>query len=224
MRGRLQLILLVVALGAAPVAADPVLPGEGDSSVGLPPRPQTVLTRIPAHSDQVLGDVRPWLDRILERHGEEEWKATLLTNEFHHHLGAWSILGAKMGVRARERLAASVDELRVESHAGFEPPLSCLNDGLQAGTGATIGRGTFAIESDSAEPEAVFRTERAGLRLRVRPEVAEEIRREVATLADEHGAKTPAYFEAVRSASLRWWADFDRRTVFLEEDLPAEGD
>ncbi len=42
-------------------------------------------------------DVRPYVKKIIERYGLEEWKACLLTNEFHRHLGIYSIVGAKMG-------------------------------------------------------------------------------------------------------------------------------
>jgi pyrimidine-specific ribonucleoside hydrolase len=39
------------------------------------------------------------------------WKAVVLTNELHHHMGHWSIVGAKMGIRAREILAAPLDNI-----------------------------------------------------------------------------------------------------------------
>ena len=42
--------------------------------------------------------VRPYVNKIIEKHGLEEWKAVLLTNELHRHLGMWSIIGAKMGI------------------------------------------------------------------------------------------------------------------------------
>ena len=31
-------------------------------------------------------NVRPYVSKIIERHGLEEWKAVLLTNELHRHL------------------------------------------------------------------------------------------------------------------------------------------
>lgn len=209
---------LALGLAAASAVADPAQTAAG---AAVTTRPETVLSRTPREADWVQEDVRPYLERILAQHGEEEWKATLLTHEFHHHLGAWSILGAKMGVRARELLGASVDAVQVESHAGLTPPLSCLNDGLQVGSGATIGRGSFVIRAETAAPEAVFRSETGAVRLRVRPEVTAAIRDEIARLVTTHGEGTPAYFAAVRAAALRWWADFDRREVFVEERLAA---
>ena len=63
--------------------------------------------------------VRPYVSRIIERHGFEEWKAVLLTNELHRHLGMWSIIGAKMGIKAREILNAPFDQMDVISFCGF---------------------------------------------------------------------------------------------------------
>ena len=95
----------------------------------------------PALFNETLG---PFVKQIIERHGLEEWKATLLTNEMHRHLGLWSIIGAKMGVRAREILNAPFDHLEVISFAGYQPPFSCLNDGIQISTGSSLGRGTIS--------------------------------------------------------------------------------
>ena len=91
------------------------------------------------------GRARDRRPQIITRHGLEEWKATVLTSELHRHLGTYSIVGAKMGLRARERFNVALDELRVESHAGLKPPLSCVNDGLQVATGASLGRGTITV-------------------------------------------------------------------------------
>ena len=50
-----------------------------------------------------------------------------------------------MGVRAREILHAPMDGIRAVSKAGNKPPLSCMNDGLQAAAGASLGRGAIRI-------------------------------------------------------------------------------
>ena len=75
----------------------------------------------------------------------KEWKIVVLTNEFHEHMGIYSILGAKMGLRAREYFHLGIDELEILSFAGSTPPVSCLNDGLQVSTGATLGHGTITL-------------------------------------------------------------------------------
>jgi pyrimidine-specific ribonucleoside hydrolase len=134
--------------------------------------------------------------RIIACHGLEEWKAAVLTSELHRHLGTYSIVGAKMGLRARERFNAALDELRVESRAGSQPPLSCLNDGLQVATGASLGRGTITvITNEPPACEAVFRYGEGRLCLRLKPEFAQRIAADMAELVKRHGGTTPAFHQ-----------------------------
>jgi len=51
-------------------------------------------------------DLRARRDAIVAANGEDEWTAELLLNELHEHLGAYSIIGVKMGLRAAELLNA----------------------------------------------------------------------------------------------------------------------
>ncbi|NJK86924.1 MAG: hypothetical protein HC906_14035 [Bacteroidales bacterium] len=87
-------------------------------------------------------DVRQIMDSAIARYGHDEWKACVITDEFHGHLGVFSIVGVKMGIKAREIFGVGPDELTVVSSAGLVPPYSCLNDGIQVSTGATLGQGT----------------------------------------------------------------------------------
>jgi pyrimidine-specific ribonucleoside hydrolase len=165
--------------------------------------------------------VRPWLEKIIATHGLEEWKATLLTNELHRHLGTYSIIGAKMGIRARELLGAAFEDVRVESHAGLKPPLSCLNDGLQVSTGASLGRGTIrVVEGRSPAPEAVFIHDDKAVRLRLKQTIVERIRADIAAAIKQHGNVTPAYFAAIRQLSLHHWAELKRAELFEETTEP----
>ena len=149
--------------------------------------------------------------QIISRHGLEEWKAAVLTSELHRHLGTYSIVGAKMGLRARERFNVALDELRVESHAGLKPPLSCLNDGLQTATGASLGRGTISVPTNVPPAcEAIFRYGERRLRLSLKPEFARRIAEDMAALEKKHGGLTPSYFQEVRIVSLKHWLNFDR--------------
>ena len=113
------------------------------------------LKAYPTDPAQFKGFVRPYVSQIIQRHGLEEWKAVLLTNELHRHLGMWSIIGAKMGMRAREVLGAPFDELEVVSFSGYKPPFSCISDGLQVSTGASLGRATIT-NTHLGRPEALF--------------------------------------------------------------------
>jgi pyrimidine-specific ribonucleoside hydrolase len=198
------------------------LPGEAA------PRETVVLAGWPLDPASLQADVRPVAPAILARHGVEEWKATLLTNELHRHLGIWSIVGAKMGIRARELLGATLDELTVETEAGRAPPLSCLNDGLQVATGASLGRGTISVAvtvapAPPARPRATFTLRGTRLRLTVRPAVVARIRADVEAAVARHGELTPAYFQEIRRLSLTSWLELDRRAIFEEERLPPEG-
>jgi pyrimidine-specific ribonucleoside hydrolase len=165
----------------------------------------------------LLPDVRELATQIIARHGLEEWKAAVLTSELHRHLGTYSIVGAKMGLRARERFNVALDELHVESRAGLKPPLSCVNDGLQVATGASLGRGTITVATNGPPAcEAVFSYGERRLRLRLKPEFAKRIAADMAELEKRHGGTTPEYFQDVRGISLKHWLNFDRATMFEE--------
>lgn len=184
----------------------------------LPPRGTVIMADFPAAPQDLLPDVAEAAPAILARHGLEEWKAAVLTSELHRHLGTYSIIGAKMGLRARERFNVALDELRVESHAGLEPPLSCLNDGLQVATGASLGRGTITVLTNGPPVcEAIFRHGEAQLRLRLKPELVRRIADDLAALVKRHGGTTPEYFQEVRALSLKHWLELDRSTMFEEE-------
>jgi pyrimidine-specific ribonucleoside hydrolase len=183
----------------------------------LPPRATVIMADFPAAPEQLLPDVRGLATRIIARHGLEEWKAAVLTSELHRHLGTYSIVGAKMGLRARERFNVALDELRVESLAGLKPPLSCVNDGLQVATGASLGRGTITVVTNGPPAcEAVFSYGERRLRLRLKPEFAKQIAADMAELEKRHGGTTPEYFQDVRGVSLKHWLNFDRTTMFEE--------
>jgi pyrimidine-specific ribonucleoside hydrolase len=190
------------------------------SSPALSSRPSVVLDPYPTSPEAFREDVAPHVTTILERHGAEEWKAAVLTNELHRHLGIYSLVGVKMGVRAREILDASLDDLVVESHAGLEPPVSCLTDGLQVSTGASLGRGTIRVAGNDRAAEAVFIDGEARLRLTLRPEIRDRIRADVQESVERYGNLTPEYFDEIRRLSILYWLDLDRREIFLESLTP----
>ena len=160
-------------------------------------------------------NVRPYVSKIIERHGVEEWKAVLLTNELHRHLGMWSIVGAKMGIRAREVLGAPFDKLDVITFCGFKPPFSCTNDGIQVSTGASLGRATIS-NTHLGEPEAIFIYQKKRLLLRVKPKIKKEIGKVIKELSKRHGFQSPTYFEELDKVSVTYWLEWDRRAIFEE--------
>jgi pyrimidine-specific ribonucleoside hydrolase len=185
---------------------------------GFEPRIPVVLETYPTDPALFQNDLRPFVSSIIALHGIEEWKAAVLTNELHRHLGIYSILGAKMGILAREILNASLDELTVESHAGLKPPLSCLNDGLQVATGASLGRGTITVpETHSATVGAVFVKGERKLRLRLRDRVKDRITSDVQRAIQRYGDATPEYFKEVRRLSFKYWVEMKRGEIFERE-------
>ena len=165
-------------------------------------------------------DLSPFVEEIVERHGADEWRLCVLTSEIHRHLGFYSIVGAKMGLRAREIFGAGPDELGVVSFAGSAPPLSCLNDGLQVSTGATLGHGTISVAADPpARPEAAFTSGGRTVRLRLKTELWQRIRDDIARGIEQYGSPTHEYFHYVRGLAISYWLEWDRNEIFdVEED------
>ncbi|MBA7702625.1 hypothetical protein ES703_111394 [subsurface metagenome] len=188
----------------------------GHHNQALTSRTPVVLAYYPTDPKSLREDIQPLVAEIIARHGHEEWIAVWLTNELHRHLGIYSLLGAKMGVRACELLNASLDELTVISHAGLKPPLSCMNDGLQVSTGASLGRGTIKVEAYEARPEATFIKGPQKLHLTLDDGVVARVRADLQRSIAQHGNLTPEYFADIRRLALRYWLEMDRREIFME--------
>jgi pyrimidine-specific ribonucleoside hydrolase len=183
---------------------------------GLEARQSVVLRRFPDQPSALREDVAEAAPEILRRHGAEEWKAALLANELHRHLGIYSLVGVKMGIRARELLDASLDDLRVESHSGLRPPMSCLTDGLQVATGASLGRGTIRVVEGDPAPKAIFIKDEVRLELALKDAVWRRIQSDVDSAVERFGKLTPEYFGEIRRLSIRYWLTLDRREIFDE--------
>ena len=168
-------------------------------------------------------------ERTIARWGKEEWRAVILTNEIHGHIGIYSTIGAKMGIYALEllsRLCNKAEELKVLSFAGSCPPVSCFNDGLQISTGATLGHGAIEIAKSSADArvEAIFRfkaisgTEAKEMQLRVwlKEELRQQIAGDIANAVKQYG-HTPDYWQQVRRLALDYWQQWNRAEIFEAE-------
>jgi len=180
---------------------------------------KAVLTSFLLPSSFYAADVAAMADACIHRHGEEEWRAVLLTNEIHGHLGIYSTIGAKMGVRARElfREKGVEAELSILSYAGHVPPVSCLNDGLQVSTGASMGHGLFAVSDLSpVAVKAGFTCAGTTLTLRLKPAFESAVRADIKKGVELYG-HAPAYWDYVRTLALRYWLDWDRTCIFSAE-------
>lgn len=160
-------------------------------------------------------DVWEILEQTILNYGLSEWRAAVLTNELHGHLGIYSLLGVKMGIFALEHFPAGDEPLEVCSLAGTTPPLSCLNDGLQVATGATLGHGNIRIcNSESPSPEAHFRRGKRTVKLCLCSSVAQQIAHDVEHGREKHGLHNPAYWSYVRHLAIHYWATLDRHQIF----------
>ena len=155
------------------------------------------------------------LDKTIEKFGLIEWKAISMTNEIHGHTGIYSIIGAKMGVRAMEYFNVGINNMTVITFAGSKPPLSCFNDGIQISTGATIGQGLITVsDSISDIPTAIFEFNNQKVIIALKPEYAEQMKKEIKIGVETHGLLTEKYWLYIENLALRYWREYDRCEIF----------
>jgi hypothetical protein len=69
---------------------------------------------------------------------------------FHGHLGPFIVLGYRMGRRALTELGADPFSMKAQVCCSGVTPQSCLADGVQLGSGCTLGKGNIElIRSDT---------------------------------------------------------------------------
>lgn len=174
-----------------------------------------VFNRFPIQREFFNYDVRPIIDSAINRYGFEEWKANVMTDEFHGHLGVFSIVGAKMGIKAREVFGVGPDMLTVITYAGSKPPYSCLTDGIQASTGATLGMGTIQLASNKvARPSAVFTYNNHSIRITLKTEYLEQVDRDINEGISKFGLMDDGYWKLIRKNALKYWLEWDRNKIF----------
>ena len=187
---------------------------------GRPDAENRVFYDFPSCGQTYAADVRAIMPLAVDRHGASEWRAAVLTNEMHGHLGIYATIGVKMGMRAREWFGIGVDDMEVVSCAGLTPPISCMNDGLQVSTGASLGHGLIrTAEVDTPRPEALFTFKGRTLRLRLKEEYARRIAEDCRHGAEQCGGLNEEYWQYVRALALKYWLDFDRHEIFSVEEL-----
>ncbi len=160
------------------------------------------------------------LTSAMELFGPEEWKAICLTNEIHGHTGIYSIIGAKMGIRAMEYFHVGINNLRVTSFAGNTPPLSCLTDGVQISTGATTGQGLLTIAGDVEELPAVhFEFNGRTLRMGLDASIANQMKKEIRYGVENYGLESDTYWLYIERLAIAYWTGFNRHEIFTITEL-----
>ncbi len=178
------------------------------------PRNQ-VIKEFPADPGFYFDDLSESVTLIIEKYGIDEFSSCVISNELHRHLGVFTVIGVKMGIRAREYFATGVDEFTVRSLAGSTPPISCFNDGIQVSTGATPGHGLLTVVNNQpAKPSAEFTYLNRTIRLTLKPEYAEKIISELKEFNFVYGLDSNTYWELVRKNSIKYWLSMDRNEIF----------
>jgi pyrimidine-specific ribonucleoside hydrolase len=179
-----------------------------------------VFNRFPIQHEMFNYDIRPIIDSAIARYGYDEWKANVMTDEFHGHLGVFSIVGAKMGIKARELFGVGADLLEVTSFAGTKPPYSCLNDGIQVSTGATLGMGTIHLASHSkTQPSAIFTYKDRSVRISLKKEYLEQVDADINEGIRKFGLMDDGYWKLIRHNALKYWVEWDRNKIFDIEEV-----
>lgn len=178
-------------------------------------KPHVILLDRPLPDGALRSDVRRRRAAIVAENGEVEWFAQLLTSEIHEHLGAYSIIGVKMGLRAAELLNAPTHGLRVISHVPPRPPVSCLNDGLIVAAGSTPGRGLFTHEpTETGAVSATFECNGRRIRLTLKEDYRRRVRDAIAALLKKYTLEDAEYWAGVRALGLDICEKWHRRELF----------
>jgi pyrimidine-specific ribonucleoside hydrolase len=182
-----------------------------------------VYNTLPASGTWLREDVREIADSIISRHGFNEFAVVAMTSEFHGHLGIYSIIGAKMGLLAMQAFHVGLDELEVWSYAGDQPPLSCLHDGIQFSTGASLGYGSIHVpEGIQFKPEAVFEYKGQQLKIRLKKTYVNQFQTDIAKTIETYGLLTDKYWEEIRRIGLDYWLRLDKDELFDVESLSVQ--
>ncbi|OPX66703.1 MAG: FmdE, Molybdenum formylmethanofuran dehydrogenase operon [Methanoregulaceae archaeon PtaB.Bin009] len=64
---------------------------------------------------------------------------------FHGHLGPYIVLGYRIGKYIREHFCSDPFQMKAEVYCAGTPPQSCLADGVQLGSGCTLGKRNIEI-------------------------------------------------------------------------------
>lgn len=87
---------------------------------------------------------------------------------FHGHLGPYIVLGYRMGRYARNHFCDDPFSMKARVHCSGTPPESCVVDGVQLGSGCTLGKRNIEIEV-SPDIRCVFETDKRTLVLTPMP-------------------------------------------------------
>jgi formylmethanofuran dehydrogenase subunit E len=100
--------------------------------------------------------------------------------EFHGHLGAFLVIGLRMGTLAKRHLKDELKDrlsLRATLNVPFRVPFSCTIDGVQVTTCCTVGNRRLSLQNSRGEIVGTFIADgsRKALKVRVKPEIVKDL-------------------------------------------------
>ena len=99
--------------------------------------------------------------------------------EFHGHDGPYMVIGLRMGLTALELLdCKGWFDLECEVRLKWNPPDSCVIDGIQSSTGCTMGKKNIRVVEKQGIM-AIFRSGENEFTLILKPEVISKIKRKM---------------------------------------------
>jgi pyrimidine-specific ribonucleoside hydrolase len=174
-----------------------------------------VFAAFPVDSNLYAPELRGKITATIQKFGADEWQSCVITSELHRHVGIYALVGTKMGVRAKEYFAAGVDEMQVVSFAGENPPISCMNDGLQVSAGASLGHGLISLDTtQKAMPVADFTYLGQKIRIKLKDGYRKQIYNQVHQLEMTCGTSSNTYWEYLRVIAFEIWFTWDRDEIF----------
>jgi inosine-uridine nucleoside N-ribohydrolase/formylmethanofuran dehydrogenase subunit E len=179
-----------------------------------------VFIGFPVDTTLYLPEYSKIVNPTIKKYGLIEWKAIAMTNEIHGHTGIYSIIGAKMGIRAMEYFNVGVNNMYVTTFAGNKPPLSCFNDGVQISMGATIGQGLITIsDSISNIPSALFGFNNMRVNISVKKDIAEQMQNEIKYGVKTYGLLTDNYWLYIEELAIKYWTNLSRHEIFIIKEM-----
>lgn len=173
------------------------------------------FSSIPLQTNLFQKDIAVSAKEIVDTHGYDEWRSGLITCELHGHIGIYSLIGMKMGIRAREYYNIGLDDMYIESLAGLKPPISCMNDGLQVSSGSSLGHGLIsATDTKAPIPSAIISFKQHQIRITLKHEYQSLIRQDIREAIKAYGLGSKTYWAQVRLLAIKYWLELDRHDIF----------
>ncbi|AQQ72190.1 Pyrimidine-specific ribonucleoside hydrolase RihA [Limihaloglobus sulfuriphilus] len=160
-------------------------------------------------------DIASRITDMVEKNGQTEFFSQMIMNELHDHLGAYSVIGVKMGLRAMELLNSPPHSMKVTTHAPDTQPASCIKDGIIVATGCTPGRALFFQgQVDEKRIKTSFEYNGREVTLVLKSEYTDKIRRTIQDILKTYTLEDHEYWENVREFGLDIWENWHRLDLF----------